>query len=328
MRKFGWPDPGSPIVSDEILLGERCNARCLFCCADGMTRRGGWMSFAAIRSRLRRAAARGAWLVTLSGGEATLCPDLERTAREARRLGFKSVQLLTNGFRLTDPAYVRGLGEAGIDEIKISLHGVDAATHDRLMGVKGAFRLAMRAAENIARAGLKASFNFAVTRSNYRQMPLFAKFAGTDLGVTGFCFMFSFYSGAMLKLRDELSVRYSEVLPSLRCAMDYIKAKGITIESKMLNNFPPCVVPEYANLISDWGAASPEAASSVGGHKPASRMPEFYSPRKTRIPACAACAYGDRCYGVDKGYLETFGAGEFRAVKKIRRRFPLKSLYP
>lgn len=328
MRKFGWPEPGSPIVSDEILLGERCNARCLFCCADGLTGRGGWMSFSSIRSRLRRAAARGAWLVTLSGGEATLCPDLERTAREARRLGFRSVQLLTNGFKLADLPYVRRLGAAGIDEIKISLHGVDAATHDRLMGVKGAFRLAMKAADNIARAGLKASFNFAVTRANYRQLPLFAKFAGTELGVTGFCFMFSFYSGAMLKLRDELSVSYREAMPPLRCAMDYIKARGITIESKMLNNFPPCVAPEYANLISDWGRRAPEAGSSVGGHKAASRMPDFYSPRKARVPACASCVYGDRCYGVDRGYLELFGAGEFRPVKRERRRFPLGSLYP
>ena len=328
VKKFGWPEPGSKIISHEVLLCERCNARCLFCCAKDMNKAAAWLPYGALLKELAAARAREAWLITFSGGEATLYPHLERAARAAKKAGFLSVQLLTNGFKLADPAYAARLAAAGFDEIKVSMHGIDSATHDYLTGVPGAFNKAMRAVENLNRLGVKASFNFAVTRANYRQMPLFAKFAGVELGLTGFCYMFSFYAGAMLAENTGLSVSYTAALPSLKQALAYMALKKITIESKMLSNFPPCVAPEYSNLMSDWGAASPEAGSRVTRGAEARGMPVFYSSRKVKPGSCRGCMNFGSCYGVDAGYLSIYGPGEFRPLKKIPKKFPLVPLYP
>lgn len=328
VRKFGWPEPGSAIVSRELLLGDTCNARCVFCCAKDLQEKAKWLPIEEIKANLRKWAAEGAWLITFSGGEATLYPNLEEISEYAKKCGFKSVQVLTNGLKMRDLDYVRRLSASGIDEVKISLHGSDAATHDALMQVSGAFDNAMIAVQNLNEAGIKASFNFAVTAKNYRQMPLFAKLAGTELGLTGICFMFSFYSGGMLEGADSLGVQYKEIMPSLRLAMNYIKAKKITIESKMLSNFVPCLAPEYTNIMSDWGYDGPEASSQVGINGKVRIVRESYPERKELLPQCRECVYASRCYGPDKGYVSIYGGREFVPLKEEPKTFPHTTLYP
>lgn len=328
VRKFGWPEPGSAIVSRELLLGDACNARCVFCCAKDLQEKAKWLPLEEIKANLKKWAEEGAWLITFSGGEATLYPHLEEISAYAKKSGFKSVQVLTNGLKMRDYEYVCRLAESGIDEVKISLHGADAPTHDALMQVPGAFDNAMVAVDNLNRAGIKASFNFAVTAKNYRQMPLFAKMAGTDLGLTGICFMFSFYSGGMLERTDFLGVRYTEIMSSLRLAMNYIKAKKIIIESKMLSNFVPCLAPEYANIMSDWGYAGPEAVSQVGISGKVRLAKESYPERKELLPQCKNCVYASRCYGPDKGYVALYGGSEFVPLKEEPKNFPHETLYP
>ncbi len=328
VKKFGWPEPGSPIISRELLLGDACNARCVFCCAKDLQEKAVWLPESLIRERIDKWASEGAWLVTFSGGEVTLYPGLEKISAYAKKRGFKSVQILTNGLKLRDYDYVRRLADAGIDEVKISLHGTDAATHDWLMQVPGAFDNAFIATENLNRAGIKASFNFAVTSRNYMQMPLFARLAGSRLGVTGFCFMFSFYSGGMLEEAGGLGVKYSAAVPYLRLALRYMKVKNIVIESKMLSNFVPCVAPELTNLMSDWGFSGPEAVSKVGIGGKVREVKESYPERKTRLPSCAGCVYADRCYGPDSGYVKIYGGSEFIPHYKEEKNFPYKTLYP
>lgn len=328
VKKFGWPEPGSEIVSREILLGEQCNAKCIFCCAKGLHGNAKWISAQTVKRRLKKWADEGAWLITLSGGEATLYPYLEEISLAAKKYGFKSVQILTNGLKLGNLDYARRLAECGIDEIKISLHGADAKTHNALMNVDNAFENAMRAVENLNIAGIKASFNFAVTAANYKQTPLFAKLAGTELGVTGFCFMFSFYSGGMLEQKNKLNISYTEVMPYLKLALQYMSLKNIVIESKMLSNFTPCLAPELINLMSDWSNNSVESFSKISTGKITRKVNKSYCERKIKLPACEQCVYKDCCYGVDKGYIEIYGDKEFAPIKKIKNKFPYKTLYP
>ena len=186
----------------------------------------------------------------------------------------------------------------------------------------------MKAVANLNRARVKVSFNFAVTSANYRQMPLFAKLAGVTLGVTGFCFMFSFYSGGMLDSENGLNVSYSEAVPYLRLALRYMIMKNIPIESKMLSNFTPCVAPELANLMSDCRDDAPESGSKISSGKVTRVSGGGYRERKVKPESCSECVYFRHCYGADEGYLKIYGSGEFVPVKKTRLTYPYRTLYP
>ncbi|MCX5726708.1 MAG: radical SAM protein, partial [Candidatus Saganbacteria bacterium] len=57
--------------------------------------------------------------IDLTGGEPTVRDDLESVIAEIRQLG-KKVQIVTNGLKLSDPAYLKRLIDAGLDNVFFS----------------------------------------------------------------------------------------------------------------------------------------------------------------------------------------------------------------
>jgi heme b synthase len=109
----------------------------------------------------------------LTGGEPLLRPDLFAIAQHATVRGLRAVAA-TNGTLLDAPA-ARSLVEAGVRRVSISLDGKDAASHDALRGVPGAFDGALRGIAAAREAGLPFQLNTTVTTENAGQLPdLFA----------------------------------------------------------------------------------------------------------------------------------------------------------
>lgn len=323
-KKWGWPKP--PLKSNyEILLGDGCDAACLFCCA--YKEIGSWLPLESVRRDIRRERARGTQMITFSGGEPALYPGIAEAVACARESGFTLIQLVSNGLRLSDPAFAGRLAAAGLNLVKISVHGVNAGTHDYLTGTKGSFEKALKALNNLNGLGVFTSLNLAINRLNYRQLPLYVKFFHERLGLSGFCFYFGFYTGRMAE-EKELQVSYSEVLPYVRYALEYMRQNKVGIDWKVLGNFLPCLLPEYANLMMDWGAASAaDKKTSVRKKGGSFTSMEFMEKRKLKPASCRGCACYDRCYGIDVRYCEKFGTAEFRPVKELPRAFPLRPVY-
>ena len=72
--------------------------------------------------RIDRLAALGTGVVTLSGGEPLLHPDLDEIIRHIRRHGAIAT-LITNGYLLTRDR-IRRLNRAGLDHLQISIDNV------------------------------------------------------------------------------------------------------------------------------------------------------------------------------------------------------------
>jgi MoaA/NifB/PqqE/SkfB family radical SAM enzyme len=88
---------------------------------------------------LREHRARGTELVDFDGGEPTLYPRLREAIRRAARLGYRQINLTTNGRRLADPKFARLLLKTPLTSLLISLHGPTPEIHDALTGVPGSF---------------------------------------------------------------------------------------------------------------------------------------------------------------------------------------------
>ncbi len=103
---------------------------------------------------------RGATMVTLTGGEPLLRPDLEDICRA---LGEDVTTIIgTTGWGLT-PARARALRESGAFGMGISLDSDDEREHDTNRGRPGAFRAAVDAVETAGCAGL---YPYVVTMAN------------------------------------------------------------------------------------------------------------------------------------------------------------------
>ena len=112
-----------------------CNARCIMCPREKLTRKQGFMDFSlyeklikeisGVRDKVKR--------VHLHNyGEPLLDKDLPRKIKLAKDCGIKHTYFVTNGSLLT-PEMSRQIIEAGLDEFKVSFYGTDQDTYNRTM---------------------------------------------------------------------------------------------------------------------------------------------------------------------------------------------------
>ncbi|MBM4032328.1 MAG: radical SAM protein [Planctomycetes bacterium] len=107
--------------------------------------------------------------IILTGGEPLLRADLFDIAAHAASLGLRTVAA-TNG-SLLDASAARRLADAGVRRVSISLDGSNAASHDALRAVPGAFDSALRGIAAAREAGLPFQINTTLTTDNAAELP-------------------------------------------------------------------------------------------------------------------------------------------------------------
>lgn len=295
--------PDRQITSGEelvIRLLEPCNAKCDFCACIGV------MEDAAhdarlVRRQLEQGVADGYRHVSFTGGEPTLLPQLPEYVALAKELGMTRVNLQTNGVKLKDPALAKALGEAGLDQILLSLHSHRAEVHDAVLKLEGAFDAAVEGIDHCIAAGIRVRLNFVIHRDNladvhdylvfiYRRFDrkLTRSWHG-HLGVT-----LSFVSPIGWTLEHlEIVPSITEAAPVLAKALEAAEALGLDVHVPGLCGLPLCTMPGYEPFFQEFrGAGVPELDT------------------RTYVAACEGCDYRDRCSGYWTKYLEIHGDHE------------------
>ncbi|MFW6231233.1 MAG: radical SAM protein [Nanoarchaeota archaeon] len=72
--------------------------------------------------------------INFEGGEPTTYPYLPEAIAYARKLGFKSISIVTNGINLSDQRYLYQLLDAGLQTINMSFHSVDPKVSNETHG--------------------------------------------------------------------------------------------------------------------------------------------------------------------------------------------------
>lgn len=139
--------------------GTHCNYRCSFCYyikqLDKVT------SFEVIEKRIAKLATL-VDEIELSGGESSIHDDWFKILDTCRDYGFKNISTLSNGSKFADIKFTMDSKARGLDEILFSVHGV-GPSHDKAVGVKGAFDKINRAIDNAEHVGIKVRLNCTVT---------------------------------------------------------------------------------------------------------------------------------------------------------------------
>jgi MoaA/NifB/PqqE/SkfB family radical SAM enzyme len=105
-----------PILA-QIVPIRRCNLDCAYC--NEYDKTSAAVPLQTMLRRIDRLADLGTTIITLSGGEPTLHPDLDAIIRRIRARGAIAT-LITNGLLLT-PERIRSLNRAGLDYLQISV---------------------------------------------------------------------------------------------------------------------------------------------------------------------------------------------------------------
>lgn len=156
-------------VKIKLIYG--CNLRCQMC-NHWRAPREAPLSAARLGEIISELAALGCRKLHFSGGEPLLRPWVPALTTHATALGLR-VTMTSNG-TLVDKHTARQLTESGLRGINISLDSPDRRTHDRVRGVRGAWKRTTRALEYFQRyrgkGKLAVRINTVVSRENYHSL--------------------------------------------------------------------------------------------------------------------------------------------------------------
>ncbi len=311
----------------EFFVNYACNAKCPFCFnppdASPELERG--LSFSELARRMYSGYAQGYRAIKFIGGEVTIREDLPKMLALARRIGFGSIQITTNGIRLADPAYARKLVALGADSFRFSIHGHTPELHDRLVAVPGALEKIRAAVANLKPLGVKLGINYVLNRINYEGLPETLEFFAGELGIEDVIVYFLRYQGfgALPQNKELLKLTMTEAVPFVREAYKRLEARGAKTFPTLIH-FPPCALPELQEHMLDW-TIDPEGAGAGNTERDRVTLPdgsaglihEITNSGKRQIAACARCSLKDRCLGVETNYVELFGEAEFKPITGI-----------
>lgn len=143
-------------------LTYRCNERCVHCYLDHEDH--GEMSTDEIRGVLEQLAAAGTLLLTFSGGEIFLRPDLFDLIDFARKLHF-DVSLKSNAL-LIDRERARRLRELCVRKVQVSIYSSDPGVHDAITKVRGSLHRSLAAIRFLQAEGLPVKIACPLMKQN------------------------------------------------------------------------------------------------------------------------------------------------------------------
>ena len=170
--------------SIKVKIISNCNLRCEMCRYWQIAKQR--LDDETVFSLLQHSVQLGCKKVHFSGGEATLHPSLNEYIRFAADLGLR-VNLTSNGTTMTKRRAKEWIN-AGLRAASFSLDGTDSKTHDKIRGVKGAFKKTFSAITTLQReiqrnkTKLKIRVNTVVSQQNFEQLPELIELGG-QLGV-------------------------------------------------------------------------------------------------------------------------------------------------
>ncbi len=293
----------------DIKLGFACNNRCHFCVQGDKRKKFGPKTSEQIIKSLEEGRLNGATSLVLTGGEPTVHKSLLETIRLARKLGYETIQIQSNGRRFFYEDFCRELIDAGANEFSPALHGSKPEIHDELTRVPGAFVQVVAGIRNLRKLGQRILSNTVITERNYQDLPELAKLL-VSLGVNQYQFAFVHILGEADKNKNKIVPKKSLVMPSVFQGLDVGIKAGV---SCMTEAIPYCLMKGYEKYVAE--QIIPHTAVYDAEAVIADYTAYRHDEGKTKAQKCRNCRYDFVCEGPWKEYPELFGWDEFVPVR-------------
>ena len=279
-----------------VNLTYKCNNACCFCAVGNRLREHGDTEFH--REVLRTYAGKGIDLVDFDGGEPTLYPELLKLISYARELGYRQINVTTNGRLMAYEKVARKVLRSGITSLLISCHGPNAEVHEALVRVEGAFEQTRRGIENAVRLrprGLDLGVNTTLTKSNWKSLPelydLLIRLGVPKLNVQ---FLTPFGRAGRDIVPDP-----EEVAPLLAELIEKHSARILTY----LINVPFCFFPGHEPFVA--GDVLKLQRNMIFITRESVNLFEYLAGARVRTEQCVDCVFSVACDGF-YSFEETF----------------------
>ncbi|MFP4111859.1 MAG: radical SAM protein [Candidatus Woesearchaeota archaeon] len=292
----------------DIKTGYLCNCNCKFC-VQAHNKKYANKDYDEIKESLVNAKKDNCSGVVFTGGEFTLRKDALSLVSFAKKLGFSTIQIQSNGRMFSNKDFCKKIIKAGANEFSPALHGYKKEIHDFLTSSSGAFEQTVQGIKNLKNMGQYIVMNSVIVKPNYRYAPQLAKLL-CGLGVDQFQFAFVHAMGNALTNIESMMPYKSLAVPYLKKGIDIANSHGIFV---MVEAVPFCFMEGYEKHVSEFYIPPTriEERNRVIKDFKAEKM----KGAKVKHEKCKDCKYFNICEGPWKEYPEHFGWDEFIPVK-------------
>lgn len=155
----------STILSLSIYLTDVCNLNCKHCFLKASPRGKQHLSWEQIKTTLDYYRQQNCQIVEFTGGEACLSPFVRRAVTYARKIGYPSIGINTNGIT---SKVIDLFSPQELDKITFSLDGATPNIHDIIRG-QGSFKKTIATINQAITLGFNVEVIFTVNRYNQNQ---------------------------------------------------------------------------------------------------------------------------------------------------------------
>ena len=248
--------------------------------------------------------------IVFTGGEPTVNDDFLECVRYAKKAGYRSVQVQTNGRLFAYKDFAQAVYAAGVDEFVVALHGPTPPVHDFLTRVPGSFWQTVAGIRNLKALGGRVISNSVITKPNYRLLPEIAELL-VSLDVDQLQFAYVHILGSARENYRSIVPRVELLVPFMRraVALGRHHRKNTYVEAVplcCLKGFEACASEAYMpeTRIFDERGFTPDFAHV--------RRAEG----KAKDARCRRCVHDSVCEGPWKEYAALFGWKEFIPVER------------
>jgi MoaA/NifB/PqqE/SkfB family radical SAM enzyme len=289
----------------DIIGGYACNVVCDYCSVTEEMRKV-QMSTAEILPYLEQGRAQGIDYVSFGGGEPTIRPDILRLTRAARRLGYGTIRYQSNGFLFAYPDFTKRAVAAGLNRLHLSLMTSRAELYDRITGHPDSRKIVLRALENLRSQPVTLVGDLILKADTYRHIRETVAFYA-DQGVREAYLWLVSLTDRNAGNPDSL-VPVSEMRPYIEEALDYGRARGLTVMSR---HIPACMLPGYEDQVVRLG----DEDVWVVTPRSSFWLLESVISANRFGPRCEGCTRQGLCWGLREDYLARYGDGEVRPYR-------------
>jgi radical SAM protein with 4Fe4S-binding SPASM domain len=207
----------------DLALTYRCNNNCYFCYTGG-PQQVKELSTPQWKIALNKLWENGIPQVVFTGGEPTLREDLVELVDHAQQF---VTGLVTNGRKLAELA--QDLHRVSLDYVQVSLESAGAETHDRMVGVTGAWLETTAGIRQAIASGLEVITNTTLTQDNLEAFPDLIKM-GSSLGLKVMACNTLICSGRGTCSKQERGLTMPELKAGLTRALEAASKAGIRLE--------------------------------------------------------------------------------------------------
>jgi len=253
-----------PILS-ELALTYDCNLKCKFCYAGcncttnpaGSRDELDFNGFKAIIKTIYEEAKVPS--ISFTGGEPTLRPQiLSECIAYAHNLGMRT-NLITNGTPINLELATK-LKEAGLDSVQVSLEGVTAETHDKIVQSKGAFVKSIETVRIFKNLGIHVHTNTTLNKLNIEESAHFPEFVKNTLQLDRFSMNLIIPAGSST-FHSDLVVNYTKVGPIILKIQKQSRLHNV--EFMWYSPIPMCMFNTVTNELGNKGCAACDGLISV-----------------------------------------------------------------